>query len=109
MTAGGLTGAEEGVSLSASIALECEACSRSLRRSAYEVGGVRHTQARCLWCALRHTPLVRRSVAVTVVVGTLLVAINQGNIILSGAALASPGLEGAVYVRGALLPGDVRS
>lgn len=84
MTAGGLTGAEEGVALSASIAFECKECSRSQRRSAYEVGDAHRTQVRCLWCALRHLPLVRRSVAVSVVVGTLLVAINQGNVILSG-------------------------
>jgi hypothetical protein len=33
---------------------------------------------------LQHGPLARRSLAIALVVGTLLTAINQGNVILSG-------------------------
>jgi hypothetical protein len=39
---------------------------------------------RCLRCTLRHGPLLRRSLATAAVVGTILVAINQGNVILRG-------------------------
>jgi hypothetical protein len=39
---------------------------------------------RCLRCALAHGPLVRRSLIVALIVGTILTAINQGNIILRG-------------------------
>jgi hypothetical protein len=45
----------------------------------------------CLRCVLRHGPLLRRSVGVALVVGTVLTAINQGDAIASGdwsAALA---------------------
>jgi hypothetical protein len=40
--------------------------------------------SRCLRCALTYGPLVRRSLVVAVIVGTILTAINQGNIILRG-------------------------
>ena len=38
----------------------------------------------CLFCALRHPPLLRRSFLTAVVVGTVLVAINQGTVLASG-------------------------
>lgn len=48
--------------------------------SAYALGGQRH----CLWCALRYAPMLRRSALTAVVVGTVLVAINQGATLLAG-------------------------
>jgi hypothetical protein len=39
---------------------------------------------RCLACALRHRPLLRRSALIGLVVGSLLVAINQGDALLAG-------------------------
>ena len=39
---------------------------------------------RCLRCSLTYRPLVRRSLVVALIVGTILTAINQGNIILRG-------------------------
>ena len=39
---------------------------------------------RCLRCALQFGPMLRRSLAVALVVGSILTAINQGNIILDG-------------------------
>ena len=39
----------------------------------------------CLRCVLRHGPLLRRSIVVAIVVGTVLTAINQGGVILAGA------------------------
>ena len=38
----------------------------------------------CLRCALQFGPMLRRSLIVAIIVGTLLVAINQGNVILDG-------------------------
>jgi len=39
---------------------------------------------RCARCALRYGPLLRRSALTALGVGTVLVAINQGNILLGG-------------------------
>lgn len=60
----------------------CIRCGRSLaRRRAFTLAG----EPRCARCALRHRPLLRRSVLTALVVGSLLVAINQGTTLLSGA------------------------
>jgi len=40
--------------------------------------------ARCLRCALRHPALLRRSLTASVVVGTALTLLNQGDTLLSG-------------------------
>lgn len=59
----------------------CAACRRPLAgRAGYTLGGER----RCLGCALCYAPMVRRSAATGLVVGTILVAINQGGAILAG-------------------------
>ena len=63
---------------------ECERCRRSLDRSAFEVRASHISRLRCLTCALTFAPLVRRSAIVALIVGTILTAINQGNIILGG-------------------------
>jgi hypothetical protein len=53
-------------------------CERSLGdRSAYIFGGKRH----CLRCALRYRSMLRRSALIALVVGTSLVAINQGTVL----------------------------
>lgn len=39
---------------------------------------------RCLRCALLYRPLLRRSLAISLIVGTILTAINQGNLIVQG-------------------------
>ena len=68
-------------------AAACARCGRSLAdRSAYLLGEER----RCLACALRYRPMLRRSALTALVVGTVLVAINQGGILVSGAWPASP-------------------
>lgn len=60
---------------------DCPRCRRSLAgRATYVVSGER----RCLRCALRHRPLLRRSAWTALVVGTILVAINQGTVLASG-------------------------
>ena len=39
---------------------------------------------KCLWCAIRHRPMLRRSLAVAAVVGTILTLLNQGDILFAG-------------------------
>ena len=60
----------------------CARCGRELGQGrVYLMGG----EGRCLRCALRHRPLLRRSTLTALVVGTVLVLINQGPELLSGA------------------------
>lgn len=59
----------------------CACCGGALAgRAAFLLGGER----RCLRCALRYRPMVWRSARTALVVGTLLVAINQGTKLASG-------------------------
>lgn len=62
----------------------CNRCHAALSGFAYEVRAEGGRTARCLRCALRYGPLVRRSLLVALIVGAILTAINQGNIILRG-------------------------
>ena len=39
---------------------------------------------KCFFCALRHRPMVRRSMAAAVVVGTVLTLLNQGDAMVTG-------------------------
>jgi hypothetical protein len=61
----------------------CRACSK--RSAAFVLDGL----PRCLSCALRHPPLLRRSFATALVVGTVLTAINQGTTFVAGEFPAS--------------------
>lgn len=57
----------------------CDHCGRTAgNRYRLQDGSV------CLRCSVLSQPLVRRSLAIALVVGTILVAINQGNRILDG-------------------------
>ncbi|HEU0072683.1 MAG TPA: nitrate/nitrite transporter NrtS [Dehalococcoidia bacterium] len=47
-------------------------------------GFVLADRPRCLWCFLRHRPMLKRSFLTAVVVGTILTAINQGTILADG-------------------------
>ena len=65
----------------------CQSCGRSIgRRGSYTFrppgGSVGVTK--CFRCALRHWPMLRRSLIASAVVGTALTALNQGDAILSG-------------------------
>ena len=61
--------------------VRCARCGRSVARgAAFAVGAGR----RCLGCSLRYAPLLRRSALTALVVGTILVLINQGGVLLSG-------------------------
>lgn len=73
----------------------CERCKQPLRpgRSfALQGGGSPRTRGgaappapdlRCLKCALRHRGLLRRSLMVSLVVGTILTLLNQGDTLLA--------------------------
>ncbi len=64
---------------------ECSRCHSMLRAVTYEVRTQEGTRAlRCLRCSLIYRPMLWRSLLIALVVGTVLVAINQGNIILGG-------------------------
>lgn len=66
-------------------AAACGRCARAFSGSAYVLRGPDGIARRCLRCALRHRPLVIRSLVISVVVGTVLTAINQGNTLVGGA------------------------
>ena len=67
----------------------CERCQRTIRGVAYEVRTEHGRSTYCLRCTLTNRPLVVRSLVIAAIVGTLLTAINQGNIILQGDASAA--------------------
>ena len=56
----------------------CGTCER--RKAGFVIGRA----PRCWQCALRYRPLLRRSALTALVVGSILTAINQGNILLAG-------------------------
>ena len=62
----------------------CDRCGVELRRSAYEFRLFGTTAYHCLRCALMHWPTVQRSLLISLIIGTLLTAINQGNLIVQG-------------------------
>ncbi len=65
-------------------ATACDRCHVGLRGAAYEVRAAEGKAARCLRCALMYTPTLLRSLVIALIVGTVLTAINQGNVILGG-------------------------
>jgi len=63
----------------------CETCRRHERAgTGYRLRTPQGPVTRCVACAVRHRPLVRRSTVITLVVGSVLVAINQGDVLLAG-------------------------
>lgn len=75
---------------------ECGRCGRSIRQGrsfAFKVAPEADNAAsagqtgqitKCIRCALRHSALLRRSLTVAAVVGTILTFLNQGDIIFAG-------------------------
>ena len=75
---------------------ECYRCGKVLRQGwgfAFKLDpastgqgvGVQVGEAtKCILCALRHWPLLRRSLTVALVVGTVLTFLNQGDVIFAG-------------------------
>ena len=69
----------------------CNRCGRELDPAAYELRAGDERIMRCLRCALIYPPFARRSLAICLLIGTVLTAINQGNLVFRGdfpAALA---------------------
>ena len=64
----------------------CGRCDRMLTGAAYEVRSRQGRVVRCLRCLLVFGPLVARSMVISAIVGTLLVAINQGDNIIGRSA-----------------------
>lgn len=63
----------------------CEGCRRPLAAAAaYQFHGPDGPRPRCLTCALSYRPLLRRSLGIALVVGSALIAINQGDLLLAG-------------------------
>lgn len=74
----------------------CTPCGRPLRRGRSYVFKVRQASAqlsdvhqeadisKCVRCALRHRPLLSRSLYAALVVGTILTLLNQGDTLLAG-------------------------
>ena len=49
-----------------------------------DVEAGRQEVCKCISCAVRHLPMLRRSLMVAAVVGTIITLLNQGDIILAG-------------------------
>ena len=65
----------------------CQRCGRSTASSAsftFRPRGAAAGITKCLRCAMRHWPMLRRSLIASAVVGTALTALNQGDAILTG-------------------------
>ncbi len=48
------------------------------------VSGAQDSEARCAWHALAYKPVCGRAIQVALIVGTILMVINQGDVLLSG-------------------------
>lgn len=67
--------------------LPCQRCSRLTNRGAsftFRPRGGADGITKCMRCAIRHWPMLRRSLIASAVVGTALTALNQGDVLLSG-------------------------
>jgi hypothetical protein len=63
---------------------QCARCGRALAGGVYQFQTPGGFTRKCLSCALVHLPMLRRSSLIAVVVGTVLTAINQGDMLLAG-------------------------
>ena len=64
---------------------QCASCGQAFSgRPAYQFQTESGATRKCFGCALQHRPMLRRSMLIAVVVGTVLTAINQGDVLLSG-------------------------
>ncbi len=63
----------------------CVGCGRSIR---YRFASERSMDTRCTWHGLFYWPVCQRALVVALVVGTILMLINQADVLLSGHASA---------------------
>jgi hypothetical protein len=61
----------------------CDVCGIAYAGAAFVFQTGEGTHVTCWRCALRHRPMLRRSLTIALVVGTLLLVINQGDVLLS--------------------------
>ena len=61
----------------------CQACGRARVRFLFSFRDGAGSVIKCGVCALRHGPLLKRSLGIAAIVGTVLLAINQGDVLLS--------------------------
>ncbi len=65
--------------------VQCTECRADLgRRRSFLFQGEAGPLVKCARCALCHRPMVARALRVSLVVGTILIAINQGDVLLRG-------------------------
>ncbi len=63
----------------------CERCKRRLEgRLSFSLKNGSARTVRCFRCSMRHVPLIRRSLAASLVIGTIITLLNQGDLILTG-------------------------
>jgi hypothetical protein len=63
--------------------VRCDACARERARLLFLFRTRAGSVVKCGRCALRHPPLLKRSLGIAAIVGTVLLAINQGDVLLS--------------------------
>ncbi len=62
----------------------CARCGEALEeRPIFQFQTPRGLAGMCFGCAVRHAPMLKRSVLIALVVGTLLTVINQGDVLLA--------------------------
>ena len=61
----------------------CSRCARGPVRHTFWLEDTRGRQLACLPCALTDRALLRRAVRIAAIVGTVLVMINQGNVLIA--------------------------
>ena len=59
-------------------------CKTKLDPKAAGSQSVRSELTKCFRCSLQHWPMLKKSLAACVVVGTILTALNQGDLLLAG-------------------------
>lgn len=67
----------------------CSRCGRPITNRSYAVHSAAAEKRRCLRCTVIHPSLVRRSAAISLIVGTLLTLINQYGALTNGTISAS--------------------
>jgi hypothetical protein len=66
-------------------AAQCGRCASPLEsRTVFQFQAPEGAVVKCWRCALRHGPMLGRSLRIALVVGTILVGINQGDLLLRG-------------------------
>ena len=61
----------------------CDSCGRERLRRLFHFRVGSGAVLKCGRCALRHPPLLKRSLGIAAIVGTVLLAINQGDVLLA--------------------------